>query len=107
MWKIDLWHIEMYETFMGSFSKLFVSGHLNPKPLKHCIANEIIKMSHILQIDKPEDCGCASEKSTLPHQTEVSNGLCSGTILFKRPIFENYKYIIIIITIMMIVIKYL
>ena len=64
-------------------------------------------MSHVLHIDKSEDCGGATEKSTLPHQTEVSNGLCSGTILFKCPIFENYKYIIIIITIMMIVIKYL
>ena len=64
-------------------------------------------MSHIFHIDNSEDCWGSAENSTLPHQTEVSNGLCSGTILFKRPIFENYKYIIIIITIMMIVIKYL
>ena len=61
------------------------------KPIKHCIANKIIKMSHILHIDKPEDCACAAEKSTLPHQTEVSNGLCSGTILSKQPIFKNYN----------------
>ena len=48
-------------------------------------------MSHILHIDKPEDCACAAEKSTLPHQTEVSNGLCSGTILSKQPVFKNYN----------------
>ena len=99
----------MYQTFRGSFfSKIFDSGYLKPKPLKHCIANKITKISHILHIDKPEDCGCAAKKSTLPHQTEVSNGLCSGTILSKHPFFENYKYIIImIIIIMMVIIIYL
>ena len=81
----------MYETFMGSFSKLRDSGFLNPKPLKHDKANQIIKTSHILHIDKSEDCGGAAEKSTLPHQTEVSNGLCSGTILSKHPAFKKYK----------------
>ena len=81
----------MYQTFRGSFSKLFDSGYLNPEPIKHCIANKIIKMSHILHIDKPDDCACAAEKSTLPHQTEVNNRLCSGTILSKQPIFENYN----------------
>ena len=81
----------MYQTFRGSFSKLFDSGYLNPEPIKHCIANKIIKMSHILHIDKPDDCAYAAEKSTLPHQTEVNNGLCSGTILSTQPIFENYN----------------
>ena len=55
------------------------------------MANKIIKMSHILHIDKPVDCACAAEKSTLPHQTEVNNGLCSGAILSTQPIFENYN----------------
>ena len=65
-----------------------------------------MKFSRILHIDKPEDCGGAAEKSTLSHQrqcgqrqTKVSNGLCSGTILYKHPVFENYKYIIIMIII--------
>nr|XP_058946237.1 uncharacterized protein LOC131774239 [Pocillopora verrucosa] len=37
----------------------------------------IDKMISITLDDKPEDCACAAEKSTLPHQTEVNNGLCS------------------------------
>ena len=48
-------------------------------------------MSHILHIDKSEDCGGAAEKSTLPHQMEVSHGLCSGTILSKHPVLKNVK----------------
>ena len=46
-------------------------------------------MSHALHIDKSEDCGGATEKSTLPHQTEVSNSLCSGTILSKHSVLKN------------------
>ena len=46
-------------------------------------------MSHIFHIDNSEDCGGSAENSTLPHQTEVSNGLCSGTILSKQPVSKN------------------
>ena len=46
-------------------------------------------MSHVLHIDKSEDCGGATEKSTLPHQTEVSYSLCSGTILSKHSVLKN------------------
>ena len=46
-------------------------------------------MSHVLHIDKSEDCGGATEKYTLPHQTEVSNSLCSGTILSKHSVLKN------------------
>ena len=46
-------------------------------------------MSHVFHIDKSEDCGGATEKSTLLHQTEVSNGLCSGTLLSKHSVLKN------------------
>ena len=46
-------------------------------------------MSHIFHIDNSEDCWGSAENSTLPHQTEVSNGLCSGTILSKQPVLKN------------------
>ena len=49
-------------------------------------------MSHVLHIDKSEDCGGATEKSTLLHQTEVSNGLCSGTLLSKHSVLKNVNY---------------
>ena len=54
----------LYNTFVMPCVPWNIKSEIS-KPIKHCIANKIIKMSHILHIDKPEDCACAAEKSTL------------------------------------------